>query len=116
MLFRSLREIVFGIENYFPQGVLEKVLGIDLSTYFPIPDHVFVIDQLSKSRTSWKYKLRKFIAKQLGFPKPSPKEPLYSKKRNTDAAAHLNLQDLQGTDLYKIVYDISETAKRLMDE
>jgi len=102
----------YGIENYFPQGVFEKVLGIDLSTYFPIPDHVSVIDQLSKSRTSWKYKLRKFVAKQLGFPKPSPKEPLYSKKRNADAAADLNLQDLQGTDLFNIVHDISETAKR----
>ncbi len=106
----------YGIENYFPQGVFEKVLGIDLSAYFPIPDHISVIDHLSKSRASWKYRLRKFIAKKLGFPKPSPKEPLYSKKRNAEAAAHLNLQDLQGTDLSHIVHDISETAKRLIDE
>jgi hypothetical protein len=106
----------YGIENYFPQGVFEKVLGIDLSAYFPIPDHASVVDQLSKSRASWKYKFRKFVAKQLGFPKPSPKEPLYSKKRNTDAAAHLNLQDLQGIDLFNIIHDIGETAKRLAEE
>jgi len=106
----------YGIENYFPQGVFEKVLGTDLCAYFPIPDHVSVIETLSKSRASWKYRLRKFVAKLLKFPQPSPKEPLYSKKRNTDAAAHLNLQDLKGTDLFIIVHDISETAKRLMEE
>jgi hypothetical protein len=106
----------YGIENYFPQKVFEQVLGIDLSAYFPIPDYASVIDYLSKSRASWKHRLKKIVAKKLGFPQPSPKEPLYSKKRNTDAAVHLNLQDLQGTDLFNIVYDISETAKRLMDE
>jgi hypothetical protein len=106
----------YGIENYFPRGVFEKVLGIDLSAYFPIPDHVSAIEQLSKSRASWKYRLRKFVAKNFGFPRPSPKEPLYSKKRNADAAVRLNLQDLQGTDLSNIVHDISKTAKRLMDE
>jgi len=106
----------YGIENYFPQAVFEKVLGIGLSAYFPIPDHESAIYCLSKSRASWKYRLRKFFAKTLGFPQPSPKEPLYSKKRNTDAAVHLRLQELQGTDLSKVVYDISETAKRLMDE
>ena len=112
--FRVLER--YGTENYFPQSVFEKVLAIDLSTYFPIPDHVSAIDSLSKSRASWKYRLRKVVAKTFGFPQPSPIEPLYSKKQNANVAVHLKLQDLQATDLFTIVNDISETAKRLMDE
>jgi len=47
---------------------------------------------------------------------PSPKEPLYAKSQNTNAARYLALQDLQGTDLFNIVSDISEIAKRLVEE
>jgi hypothetical protein len=106
----------YGIENYFPQHVLEKVIGRDLTAYFPIPDHVSVIGHLSKSSTSWKHQLRTFIAKQLRFPQPSPKEPLYSKHQNADSACYLHLQDLHGTDLSNIVHDIGEMAKRITDE
>jgi len=106
----------YGIENYFPQQVFEKVTGNDLSAHFPIPDHVSVIEHLSKSGTSWKHKLRTFVARIFGLPQPSPKQPLYSKSRNMDAARYLNLQDLRGTDLFTIVHDISETVKRMADE
>ena len=106
----------YGIENYFPQSVFEKIIGIDLSSYFPIPDDVPAVEQLSKSGASWKYKLRKFVALKLGFPQPSPKEPFYAKSRNAEAARYLALQDLQGTDLFNIVHDICETAKRMRDE
>lgn len=106
----------YGIENYLPQVVLERVLGISLSAYFPIPDHVSVIEALSKSRNSWRYKLRKFIAKKFGFPQPSPKEPLYSKRLNAAAATRLKLDDLKGMDLFDVVNDICEKAKQMMDE
>jgi hypothetical protein len=106
----------YGIENYFPQSVLEKVLRTDLAAYFPIPDHASAIECLSKSRRSWKFRLKKFIAKKLGLQQPSPKEPLYAKRQNEDVALHLKLQDLKGTDLLKIVDDISQKARQMMDE
>jgi hypothetical protein len=106
----------YGIENYFPQQVFEKVIGADLSAYFPIPDHVSVIEHLSRSRTSWKHRLKKFVARMFGLPQPVPKQPLYSKSRNTDVARYLKLVDLEGTDLIDIVRDISETAKLMTDE
>lgn len=106
----------YGIENYFPQQVLERVIGADLSAYFPIPDHVSVIEHLSRSGASWKHRSKKIIARMFGLPQPAPKQSLYSKNRNTDAARYLDLEDLKGTDLFKIIRDISETAKRMADE
>jgi hypothetical protein len=106
----------YGIENYFPQQVFEKVIGGDLSAYFPIPDHASVIEHLSSGRASWKHRLKKFVARIFGLPQPVPKQPLYSKSRNTDAAGYLKLEDLKGTDLFDIVRDISETAKLVTDE
>lgn len=106
----------YGIENYFPQQVCEKVIGVDLSAYFPMPDHVSPLEWLSKSRKSLKYKLRKFVAKMLGFPRPSPKESLFSKSRNYQVAQVLKLQDLQGTDLLEVIEEISEIAQRLDDD
>jgi hypothetical protein len=106
----------YGIENYFPQEAFEKLLGTDLSAYFPIPDHVSAIEHLSRDGTSWKYRLRKFIARSFGLAQPSPKEPLYAKSQNTKAAEYLALQDLKGTDLFNIVNDIGEIAKRLAEE
>jgi hypothetical protein len=112
--FRVLER--YGIENYFPQHALEKVIGTDLSAYFPIPDDVSVLEHLSKSRASWRYRLKRLVAKRLRLAPPSPKEPLYSKHRNADSVRYMNLQDLQRTDLFNIVHDISQTAKRMVDE
>jgi hypothetical protein len=106
----------YGIENYFPQDVFEKVVGTDLSAYFPIPDHVPAVEHFSRDGTNWKYRLRKFIARSFRLAQPSPKEPLYAKSRNKDAARYLALQDLNGTDLFNIVNDISEIARRLVEE
>jgi hypothetical protein len=81
----------YGIENYFPQHILEKITGADLSSCFPIPDHVSAIKPFSK-----------------GF--------LYSKSQNEEVAKYLKLQDLEGTDLLKAIQDISDRAMRILDE
>jgi hypothetical protein len=106
----------YGIENYFPQKVFEKVISANLSAYFPIPDHVSAITHLSRSRASWKHRLKKIVARIFGLPQPAPKEPLYSKSRNTEAARYLDLEDLKGTDLFNIIHDISKAAKLMADE
>jgi hypothetical protein len=106
----------YGIENYFSQQLFEKIIGTDLTPFFPILDHISALEQLSKSRNSLKYKLRRLIAKTFGFSQPSPTEPLYTKGRNSEVAAELELQDLRGSDLFKIVEEISHTAQRLNDE
>ena len=112
--FRILER--YGIENYFPKHVLERVTETDLTAYFPIPDHISVIAHLSRDRSNVKYRIRKFIAEKLGFRQPSPKESLYSKTRNGDSARYMRLEDLQGTDLFNIIQDISEAARRVVDE
>ncbi len=106
----------YGIENYFPQQVFEKIIGADLSAYFPILDYVSATDHLSRSGASWKHRLKKIVARIFGLPQPAPKEPLYSKSRNTDAARYLKLEDLEGTDLFNIIHDIGEIARRVADE
>lgn len=106
----------YGIENYFPQHVVEQVVGIDLSSYYPVPDDVSPLEQLSKSRNSLGYKIKKRVAKWFGFPQPSPKESLYSKSRNSQVAQILKLDDVRGTDLFKVIEEISQTAERLNGE
>lgn len=106
----------YGIENYFPQQVFENIIGADLSAYFTIPDHVSAIDHLSRSGTSWKHRLKQIVARMFALPQPAPKQSLYSKSRNTDAARYLKLEHLKGTDLFNIIHHISETARRMADE
>lgn len=89
--FRILER--YGIENYFPQQVFERLIGADLSACFPIPDDVSAIEHLS-----------------------SGSKVAYLKNRNSEAAQYLQLEDLKGTDLFDIIHDISETAKRLAAE
>ena len=38
----------YGIENYLPRHAVERVLGMDLSTYFPVPLHVPFTEHLSE--------------------------------------------------------------------
>lgn len=106
----------YGIENYFPRAVLEKVVGANLSAYFPIPDYISVVEHLSKGTKSLKYQWRRFIAGLLGSRKPSRGESLYSKSRNAESAQWLNLDDLNGTDLFSIIHEIAKKANRLADE
>jgi len=68
------------------------------------------------NRTSWKYRLRKLVVRSCGLSQPLPREPPYAKSQNTNAARYLVLEDLKGTDLFKIVYEIGEIAKRMIDE
>jgi hypothetical protein len=106
----------YGIENYFTQEALEKVIGTDLSSYFPIPDYVSVVEHLSKSGKSWTFQLRKFVAKCFGLAQPSPIQALYAKKRNAETAQHLTLDDVRNTDLFKVVQDIHDTWTRMAAE
>jgi hypothetical protein len=82
----------YGIENYFPKIVFETVLGTDLSAIFPIPDDVSVVKYLATCSIGW------------------------PKNRNAEAARHLSLEDLRGTDLYAIVHQIVEKANQIADE
>ena len=106
----------YGIENYFPQHALEKVLHIDLSAYFPVPHHTSVTEALSLSRRDLWFKFKKLIATSFGFQQPTPKRSLYSKKLNIEAARYLDLKDIEGTDLMHYVHEISNAAGRLLNE
>jgi hypothetical protein len=88
----------YGIENYFPQKALESVLNKDLSSYFPLPHDVPVVDHLRERNTS-------------------PHRPLYSKSRNCEVVTHVDLElDLAGTDLRTVIHEIAEMACRLAAE
>jgi hypothetical protein len=39
----------YAIENYFPQHTLEKIIGTDLTPFFPIIAHISALEQLSKN-------------------------------------------------------------------
>jgi len=59
----------YGIENYFSQAACESVLGLDLSSVFPLPP---------------------FERVQI---------PNWNKNRNAAIATTMELEDLRGTDL-----------------
>lgn len=106
----------YGIENYFPRRVLERVIGTDLSGYFPVPDDVSLIEHLSQNSKRWGYHLRKFVARVFNLRAPSSGESLYTKSRNADTAKLLSLNDVTGTDLFTIIQDIANKANQLADE
>jgi hypothetical protein len=107
----------YGIENYFPRTALEKVLTLDLSAYFPIPDHVSVTQYLSVEYRTLRFQLRRLLALALRQKPPSPSHPLYSKSRNAEVAPLISLDgDLLGTDLRSIVMRATQRAKELTVE
>jgi len=107
----------YGIENYFPRTALEKVLKLDLSSYFPIPNHVSVTQYLSVEYRTLRFQLRRLLALALRRKPPSPSRPLYSKSRNTEVAPLISLdRDLLGTDLRSIVLRATQRAKELATE
>jgi hypothetical protein len=107
----------YGIENYFPRTALEKVLTLDLSSYFPIPSHVSVTQYLSVEYGTLRFQLRRVLAFLLRQNPPSPSHPLYSKSRNTEVAPLISLDgDLLGTDLRSIVMRATQRAKELATE
>ena len=88
----------FGIENYFPREAVEKVLQRDLSAYLPLPANIS-------------------ITKRLSVTENGVDRSFYTKNRNGDVVAHINLdRDLAGTDLRTIIQQIAESARRLIEE
>jgi hypothetical protein len=106
----------YGIENYFPQRSVERVLGMDLSAYFPVPEHVPFTQHLSQdSKGPW-YRFRRWVALKLDLKMPQPRQPLYSKSRNHEVAKFMTLDDIAGTDLFEVVHAIARRARDLQQE
>lgn len=107
----------YGIENYFPQRSVERVLGMDLAAYFPVPEHVPFTEHLSQdSKGPW-YRFRRWVASKLDLKLPQPRQPLYSKSRNRDVAKLITLDgDVGGTDLFEIVHAIARRARELQQD
>ena len=106
----------YGIENYFPQPSVERVLEMDLSAYFPVPEHVPFTQHLSQdSKGPW-YRFRRWVALKLDLRMPQPRQPLYSKSRNHEVAKFMTLDDVAGTDLFGVVHAIARRARDLQQE
>jgi hypothetical protein len=106
----------YGIENYFPRRSVERVLGMDLSAYFPVPEHVPFTQHLSQdSKGPW-YRFRRWVALKLDLKMPQPRQPLYSKSRNHEVAKFMTLNDVAGTDLFEVVHAIARRARDLQQE
>jgi len=107
----------YGIENYFPRDAVERVLGMDLSAYFPVPEHVPFTEHLSRDNKGLRYRLRRWAAAKLDLKMPQPRQPLYSKSRNRDVARFIVLdRDLAGTDLSEIVRLIARRAREIQQD
>ena len=107
----------YGIENYFPRGAIERVIGIDLSAFFPAPEDTPFIEHLSlDNKVPW-YRFRQWVAQRLDLKMPPPQRPLYSKSQNQAVAKFMVLNaDLAGTDLREIVNSIARRARDLLEE
>lgn len=107
----------YGIENYFPRAAVEGVLGIDLSAYFPVPEHVGFTEHLSRDNKGLWYRFRRWAAAKLDLKMPQPRQPLYSKSRNSEVAQFIVLdRDLAGTDLFELVQLIAARAQELQED
>ncbi len=81
----------YGIENYFPQRIVERVLGRNLSFYFAIPETIPVEDH--------------FIEKASG-------QKLFIKNLHTGPVGEqLTLADVAGTDLEDILKRVVQEAQ-----
>lgn len=107
----------YGIENYFPQRAVERVLAMDLSAYFPVPEHIPFAEHLSQDSKGLRYRFRRWVASKLDLKMPQPRQSLYSKSRNRDVAKLITLDgDVGGTDLFEIVQVIARRARDLQQE
>lgn len=106
----------YGIENYFPKHAVERIVGRDLSAYFPVPHNVSFTDYLSVDAKGLMYRLRRLVAARLSLKKPNPRQPLYAKNRNRAVAQLMSLDDIAGTDLAGIVRSIAGRARELQQE
>jgi hypothetical protein len=104
----------YGIENYFPRAAVERVIGMDLSAYFPVPPHIAFGEHLSQDSKGLQYRFRRWAASKLNLKMPQPRQPLYSKSRNREVAKFIALDpDLRGTDLSEIIKVIAKRARDL---
>ena len=104
----------YGIENYFPQRAIEKIVGRDLSKFFPIPESISVEEHLSLDRKGIVYRFRKWAARRLSLGAPTIQQPLYKKSKNAQLAQLLVLdRDLGLTDLCQIIRDLGSLAKQV---
>lgn len=84
----------YGIENYVPRTVYEKVLGRDLAAFFPLPPTVAV---------------EQHFVEQPG----RPETRFYSKSMNGHVAAVITTKDIAGTDLERILLEVAEQSRKL---
>jgi hypothetical protein len=92
----------YGIENYLPRHACEAILGRDLTTYFPIPIDKKIQDHFIEPQPLW--------TKLLNRLRRRPTTSFYQKRLNEEAAAHLQMSDIEGTDLAEIINSIKEAA------
>ena len=106
----------YGIENYLPRHAVEDVLGMNLSAYFPVPDHAQFTEHLSEDNKSFRYRFRRWVASRLDLRMPQPRRPLYPKSKNRDVAKLIKLEeDFRGTDVFQIVHSIVQRARELQE-
>jgi hypothetical protein len=107
----------YGIENYFPKAAVQRVLGIDLSDFFPVPEDQSFVGCLSRDSKGLFYRFRRWVASKLNLKMPPPRQPLYSKNHNEAVAKLISLNsDLAGTDLFEIIRSIADRARALQQE
>jgi len=107
----------YGIENYFPQGAVERALGMNLSGYYPVPEDIPFTEHLSLDNKGLLYRFRRWVARKLNLQMPQPRRPLYLKSQNGAVAKFIAFEtDLAGTDLFEIVNSIVRRARDLQQE
>jgi hypothetical protein len=106
----------YGIENYFSQKALEKVTGKVLTAYFPIPEHVAVVEYLREEQPGWKYRIKRFLVSRFRMNLKFSGRALYSKNLNEEVAKQMSLErDLKGADLFNIIHEVAARAKQLAE-
>jgi ABC-type dipeptide/oligopeptide/nickel transport system ATPase component len=97
----------YGIENYFSRASLEKETGRDLGSYWPLPENLGIEHHLVE-HDRWLDRHLPILGRWLrrrGFQRRSP---FYSKSMNENVASCMTNADLVGTDLARILKEISE--------
>jgi hypothetical protein len=105
----------YGIENYLTQHAIEAMVGRDLSEFFPIPDDVPIRTHFASEKKTVSWKIRNLVARLFKLEAPSLPS-FYPKAKNKEVAKYLQPDDLHGTDLFAILVQIVETAKRLQGD
>jgi hypothetical protein len=93
----------YGIENYLPQHAYETILGRDLSTYFPIPHDKKIEEHFREPQPCWR--------RCLNWVRRRKQPSFYQKHLNEQAAKHLAMADVEGTDLAAILNNVKQRAE-----